>query len=72
MYIQNSNEFDLIKKVAFVLREARKRGQSRFDAEGVIDQSSPYEGTAEGSSATKKPHKNEEIRRVFLGGFQHL
>jgi len=39
---------------AFVLRENETR---EFDAEGVIDQSSPYKGTAERSSATKKPHK---------------
>ena len=49
-----------------------KKGLPQFDAEGVIDLSSPYKGTAERSSAAKKPHKNEEIRRVFLGGFQHL
>ena len=48
------------------------KGLSQFDAEGVIDLSSPYEGTAERSSSSKKPHKNEEIRRVFLGGFQYL
>ena len=42
------------------------------NAEGVIGLSSPYKGTAERSSATKKPHKNEEIRRIFLGGFQHF
>ena len=41
-------------RVAFVLREKETR---EFDAEGVIDQSSPYKGTAERSSATKKPHK---------------
>jgi hypothetical protein len=28
----------------------------QFDAEAVIDQSSPYKGTAEGSSTAKKPH----------------
>ncbi|MBR5120649.1 MAG: hypothetical protein IKV02_06590, partial [Clostridia bacterium] len=32
-------------------------GLSQFDAEGVIGLSSPYKGTAERSSATKKPHK---------------
>ena len=49
-----------------------KKGLSQFDAEGVIGLSSPYKCTAERSSATKKPHKNEEIRRIFLGGFQHF
>ena len=60
MYVQNSNEFDLLFIVAFVLREARKWGQSRFDAEDVIDQSSPYKRTAERSSAANKPHKMEK------------
>ena len=33
------------------------RGEGlQFDAEDVIDQSSPYKRTAEGSSAAKKPH----------------
>jgi len=49
-----------------------QKGLSQFDAEGVIGLSSPYRRTAERSSATKKPHKKEEIRRVFLDGFQHL
>jgi len=47
-------------RVAFVLRELRKRGRCRFDAEGVIEQSSPYKGTAERSSAPKKPHKKKK------------
>ena len=48
----------------------KQHGLSQLDAEGVIDLSSPYRGTAERSSATKKPHKNGEIRREKLGGFQ--
>jgi hypothetical protein len=32
-------------------------GLSEFDAEDVIDLSSPYKRTAERSSAAKKPHK---------------
>ena len=41
-----------------------KQGLMGFDAEGVIGLSSPYKGTAERSSASKKPHiKNEETRR---------
>ena len=54
-------------------------GQAQVDAEGVIDQSSPYKGTAEGSSAAKKPHIiNAETRRfsrrvsTFLGVFKIL
>ena len=38
---------------------------AQLDAEGVIDHSSPYKGTAERSSATKKPHKNGEIRQNY-------
>ena len=41
----------------------------QFDAEDVVDQTSPYKGTAERSSAAKKPHKkmgkpDEFFRRV--------
>ena len=79
MYAQNSNEFDSIKRVAFVLRELRKWGRCRFDAEDVIDLSSPYKGTAERSSASKKPHikmekPDEFVRRVssFWGVFKIL
>ena len=44
--------------MAFVLREARRDlEQSHFDAEDVIGLSSPYKGTAERSSAAKKPHQ---------------
>ena len=50
---QNKNEWLL-----FCARGERMQ----FDAEDVVDQSSPYKGTAEWSSATKKPHKNEENR----------
>ena len=36
---------------------AFSKGLAKLDAEGVIGLSSPYEGTAESSIATKKPHK---------------
>jgi len=54
----------LFYDVAFVLRKSRsqKKGRAEFDAEDVIDRSSPYKRTAEGSSAAKKPH-NGETRR---------
>jgi hypothetical protein len=32
--------------------------------------SSAYNGTIESEVAAKKPHKNEENRRFFVGGFQ--
>ena len=54
------------------VRFLKEKGLRHLDAEGVIGLSSPYKGTAERSSATKKPHKNEEIRRIFLDGFQHF
>ena len=58
--------------VAFVLRKfTRSIGLAQFDAEDVIDHSSPYKGTAERSSATKKPHiENGETHRICFGGFQ--
>jgi hypothetical protein len=48
-----------------------KKGLSNLDAEGVIGLSSPYKGTAERSSATKKPHKKGRNPPIFVGGFQH-
>ena len=36
------------------------KGLSQLDAEGVILLSSPYRGTAESKSATKKSHKMRE------------
>jgi hypothetical protein len=58
--------------VAFVLRKTA-RGRDKFDAEDVIDQSSPYKGTAERSSAAKKPHmNNEETLRISSMGFNLL
>ena len=45
--------------------ERASMGLSEFDAEGVIDQSSPYKRTAERSSAAKKPRINNEETRRF-------
>ena len=40
---------------AYLLRYTyKKKGLSQLDAEGVIWHSSPYKGTAESQSATKK------------------
>ena len=41
----------------------------QFDAEGVIDRSSPYRRTAQKPNATKKPHKTEETHQAFSVGF---
>ena len=46
-----------------------KKGLAHLDAEGVILPSSPYNGTAEGKSATKKSHKMEKSADK-IGGFQ--
>ena len=43
-------------------------GRAKFDAEDVIDHSSPYKRTAERSSAAKKPHKTKKPV-VFSTGF---
>ena len=59
--------------MAFVLRELSqlfRRGQ--FDAEDVFDLSSPYKGTAERSSAAKKPHMKMEKPVDFFDGFQPI
>ena len=40
-------------------------GLSQLDAEGVIWRSSPYKGTAESQSATKKYNLIIEIRKNF-------
>ena len=47
-------------------------GLSQFDAEDVIDLSSPYKGTAERSIATKKPHKKGRALPSFSVGFNLL
>ena len=47
-----------------------KRRAPQFDAEDAIGLSSPYKGTAERSSAAKKPHKNGRNPPNFFGGFQ--
>ena len=49
--------------------KSEKHGHAQFDAEGVIDHSSPYKGTAERSSATKKPHIKMEKPVGFSDGF---
>jgi hypothetical protein len=50
-----------IERVSMVLSE--------FDAEDVIDLSSPYKRTAERSSASKKPHGMEETHQIPSVGF---
>ena len=45
-------------------------GRAKFDAEDVIDHSSPYKRTAERSSAAKKPHIKMEKPVDFFDGFQ--
>jgi hypothetical protein len=44
-------------------------GLSEFDAEDVIDLSSPYKRTAERSSAAKKPHIKWRNPSIFSTGF---
>ena len=46
--------------------------RKRLDVEDVIDLSSPYKGTAERSSAAKKPHIKLEKPVVFSTGFNLL
>ncbi len=57
----------------FCANQGSTAGAAKFDAEGGIDHSSPYKGTAERSSATKKPHiKMEETHRISSTGFNLL
>ena len=51
-------------------RISKVLGRTKFDAEEAIDLSSPYKGTAERSSAAKKPHIKMKKPVDFFDGFQ--
>ena len=70
VFVNHLARFCCVSRDFFHIRITKmQKGPSHFDAEDVIGNSSPYKGTAEMPSASKKPHKNEETHRKISVGF---